>query len=61
MSSFFDDFERDASRMRKAVRPSLGARIAFAAWFAFCALVGLGFLGVIVWAVIALVTWATGQ
>ena len=31
----------------------------FAAWFVFCALLGLGVLGVIVWAVIALVTHFT--
>lgn len=31
----------------------------FKAWFAFVAVVGLGMLGVTVWAVIALVNWAT--
>jgi len=31
----------------------------FIAWFAFCALLGLGLLGVVVWAVIALVTHYT--
>jgi hypothetical protein len=28
-------------------------------WFAFCGLVALGFLGVIVWAVVTLVLWVT--
>jgi len=31
----------------------------FIAWFAFCAVLGLGLTGVIVWAVIALVTHFT--
>ena len=31
----------------------------FIAWFAFCTLLGLGLLGVIVWAVIALVAHFT--
>jgi hypothetical protein len=31
----------------------------FAAWFVFCALLGLGLLGVVVWAVIALVAHFT--
>lgn len=33
--------------------------VLFKLWFAFCAVVGLAFLGVIVWAIIALVTWVT--
>jgi hypothetical protein len=32
----------------------------FAAWFAFCALLGLGLLGVLVWAVMKLVTRYAG-
>jgi hypothetical protein len=32
---------------------------AFAAWFVFCAVLGLGLIGVMVWAVIALVTHFT--
>ena len=31
----------------------------FAAWFVFCALLGLGLIGVVVWAVIVLVTHFT--
>lgn len=31
----------------------------FKAWFAFCALLGLGLLGLIAWAVVALVTHFT--
>jgi hypothetical protein len=33
--------------------------IGFKIWFAFCALLGLGLTGLIVWAVIALVTHFT--
>lgn len=35
--------------------------IGFAIWFAFCAVIGLGFLGLIAWAVISLVSWITSQ
>lgn|GEM_PF-5840469 len=31
----------------------------FAAWAVFCLLLGLGMLGLTVWAVIELVTWVT--
>lgn len=34
---------------------------AFRAWFAVCGVLGLGFLGLMTWAVIALVTWVTSK
>lgn len=34
---------------------------AFLAWFIFCAVLGLVVLGVVIWAVIALVTHFTGS
>ena len=54
---FFASFGDDVARMRRAVRPSLTARVGFGLWFGFCALVGLGALAVFVWAIITLVTW----
>lgn len=56
---FFAGFGDDVARMRKAVRPSLGARIGIGLWFGFCALLSLTVVAVVVWAVIALVTWVT--
>jgi hypothetical protein len=38
-----------------------GEEKAIVAWLVFCALVGLAVLGVVVWAVIELVTWVTAQ
>jgi hypothetical protein len=30
-------------------------------WFAFCGVLGLGFMAVVVWAIIRLVGWVTSQ
>jgi hypothetical protein len=43
---------------QKSVRLPYGG--CFGAWFVFCALLGLGLLGVVVWAVIAVVNHVTG-
>jgi hypothetical protein len=39
--------------------PRRGLGIGFALWFAFCAIISLGTLGIGIWAVIALVNWVT--
>jgi hypothetical protein len=38
-----------------------GIGFGFGLWFAFCALVALGMLGLVGWAVIELVTWVTAK
>lgn len=49
---------REQMRNRSEMRlPPIGK--GFAAWFAFCAVIGLGLIGVMVWAVIELVTHFT--
>lgn len=40
--------------------PKIEGQGCFVAWFAFCAVLGLGFLGLIAWAVISLVSHVTG-
>jgi uncharacterized membrane protein len=44
---------------RKGEKPMFGMGKAFGAWFVFCAALGLGFLGVVVWAIVSLVTHFT--
>lgn len=31
----------------------------FKIWFAFCAVLGVAFIGVIIWAIVQVVTWLT--
>lgn len=52
MYSHHDDFF-------KQHRPSPVARVGFALWFIFCAIVTLAMLGLTAWAIIALVQWVT--
>lgn len=47
------------SRYRHPRKPEPFAPTWFKVWFAFCALIGLGLLGLIVWAVIKLVNHFT--
>lgn len=49
----FMDTDRCFNHQRSTAGPG------FAAWFAFCALLSLGMTGLVVWAVIELVTWVT--
>lgn len=39
--------------------PHRGWGVGFVLWFLFCALAAVAVLGVIIWAVIRLVTWVT--
>lgn len=54
MSNYHDDFFKNH-------RPSLIARIGFGAWFIFCAVISLAFLGLMAWAVVELVQWVTSK
>jgi len=42
-------------------RPNSGWGVGFALWFAFCALLGVAFVGALIWLLVAATSWLNRQ